>query len=134
MIDGKTPVNVVPRFIVVSPARETAAEKLLTSIQANTTADVNPFGGKLSLIVEPRLTGNGWFIFGDPSSAPVLEHAILSSAQGPQLSSRDGWEVLNREFRVTLGFGAGATDHRRAYRNAGRRCLRRRLDAAQGGF
>ena len=112
-------MNVVPRFLVVSPARETAAEKLLTSIQANTTADVNPFGGKLSLIVEPRLTGNGWFIFGDPSSAPVLEYAYLSSAQGPQLSSRDGWDVLGREFRITLDFGAGATDHRGAYRNAG---------------
>ncbi len=119
MMDGTTPVNVVPRFLVVSPALETAAEKLLTSIQANTTADVNPFGGKLSLIVEPRLIGNGWFIFGDPSTAPVLEYAYLSSAQGPQLSSRDGWEVLGREFRVTLDFGAGATDHRGAYRNAG---------------
>ncbi|MGD9919127.1 MAG: prohead protease/major capsid protein fusion protein [Paenirhodobacter sp.] len=119
MMDGTTPVNVVPRFLLVSPALETEAEKLLTSIQANTTADVNPFGGKLSLIVEPRLTGNGWFIFGDPSTAPVLEYAYLSSAQGPQLSSRDGWEVLGREFRVTLDFGAGATDHRGAYRNAG---------------
>lgn len=119
MQDGKTPVNVVPRFLVVSPALETAAEKLLTSIQPSTTADVNPFGGKLSLIVEPRLTGNGWFIFGDPATAPVLEYAYLSSAQGPQLSSRDGWEVLGREFRVTLDFGAGATDHRGAYRNAG---------------
>ena len=119
MMDGTTPVNVVPRFLLVSPALETAAEKLLTSIQANTTADVNPFGGKLSLIVEPRLTGNGWFIFGDPTTAPVLEYAYLSSAQGPQLSSRDGWEVLGREFRVTLDFGAGATDHRGAYRNAG---------------
>lgn len=119
MMDGTTPVNVVPRFLLVSPVLETAAEKLLTLIQANTTADVNPFGGKLSLIVEPRLTGNGWFIFGDPATAPVLEYAYLSSAQGPQLSSRDGWEVLGREFRVTLDFGAGATDHRGAYRNAG---------------
>ena len=119
MQDGKTPVNVVPRFLVVSPALETAAERLLTSIQPNTTADVNPFGGKLSLIVEPRLTGNGWYLFGDPSTAPVLEYAYLSSAQGPQLSSRDGWEVLGREFRVTLDFGAGASDHRGAYRNAG---------------
>lgn len=119
MQDGKTPVNVVPRFLLVSPALELAAEKLLASIQPNTTADVNPFGGKLSLLVEPRLTGNGWYLFGDPTTAPVLEYAYLSSAQGPQLSSRDGWEVLGREFRVTLDFGAGATDHRGAYRNAG---------------
>ncbi len=53
---------------------------------------------------------------GDVSGVSI---GYLSSAQGPQLSSRDGWEVLGREFRVTLDFGAGATDHRGAYRNAG---------------
>lgn len=118
MQDGKTPVNVVPRFLVVSPALETAAEKLLTDIQAATVADVNPFGGKLSLLVEPRLTGASWYLFGNPDTAPALEYAYLSSAQGPQLSSRDGWEVLGREFRVTLDFGCGATDWRGVYRNA----------------
>ena len=59
------------------------------------------------------------YLFGDPATAPVLEYAYQSSAQGPQLSSRDGWEVLGREFRVTLDFGAGVTDHRGACRNAG---------------
>ena len=49
----------------------------------------------------------------------MLEYAYLSSAQGPQLASRDGWDVLGREFRVILDFGCGAVDHRGAYRNAG---------------
>jgi hypothetical protein len=80
---------------------------------------VSVFGGKLTLLIEPRITGNGWYVFADPASAPVLEYACLSSAPGPQLSSRDGWEVLGREFRVVLDFGAGATDHRGAYRNPG---------------
>ena len=31
----------------------------------------------------------------------------------------DGWEVLGREFRVVLDFGAGAVDHRGAYHSAG---------------
>ncbi|MFT4149474.1 MAG: Mu-like prophage major head subunit gpT family protein [Paracoccaceae bacterium] len=118
MLDGVTPVNVVPRFLLVSPQLEMTAEKLLTDIQAATVADVNPFGGKLSLLVEPRLTGASWYLFGNPDTAPVLEYAYLSSAQGPQLSSRDGWEVLGREFRVTLDFGCGATDWRGVYLNA----------------
>ena len=49
----------------------------------------------------------------------MLEYAYLSSAQGPQLSSRGGWEVLGREFRVTLNFGVGAMDYQGAHRNAG---------------
>lgn len=116
-LDGTTPVGVTPKYLLVGPALETAAEKLLASIYAASTDDVQPI--RLTLIVEPRLTGNAWYVFGDPANAPVLEYAYLSSAQGPQLSSRDGWEVLGREFRVVLDFGCGATDHRGAYRNAG---------------
>ena len=116
-LDGKTPINVVPRFLLVGPALETEAEKLLASIYAATTDDVQPI--RLTLLVEPRLTGNGWYVFADPATAPVLEYAYLSSAPGPQLSSRDGWDVLGREFRVVLDFGCGATDWRGAYRNPG---------------
>ncbi|WP_420331832.1 prohead protease/major capsid protein fusion protein [Oceanicaulis alexandrii] len=118
-LDGKSPISVTPRFLLVHPNNETLAEKLLTTIQANTSSDVNPFGGKLELLVEPRLPASSWYVFADPGQAPVLEYAYLSSAPGPQMASRDGWEVLGREFRVYLDFGAGATDHRGAYRNPG---------------
>lgn len=118
-LDGSTPVNVVPRYVLCGPALETTFEKLLATINPTDTSGVNPFGGKLSLLVEPRISGNGWYVFADPASAPVLEYAYLASAPGPQLSNRDGWEVLGREFRVVLDFGCGATDSRGAYRNAG---------------
>jgi hypothetical protein len=84
-----------------------------------TSGDVNPFAGKLELLVEPRITGNGWYVFTDPAQLAVLEYAYLSSAQGPQMASREGWDVLGMEFRVVLDFGAGAIDWRGAYRNAG---------------
>ena len=58
-------------------------------------------------------------IFADPATAPVLEYAYLSSAQGPQMASREGWDVLGMEFRVVLDFGAGVLDHRGAYLNPG---------------
>jgi hypothetical protein len=50
---------------------------------------------------------------------PVLEYAYLSSAQGPQIASREGWDVLGMEFRVVLDFGAGAVDWRGAWKNPG---------------
>jgi HK97 family phage prohead protease len=118
-LDGKTPISVVPKYLLVGPAKETAAEKLLTSITPNTADDVNPFAGKLTLLVEPRLAGNGWYVFADPASLAVLEYAYLSSAQGPQIASREGWDVLGMEFRVTLDFGCGPVDFRGAYRNVG---------------
>ena len=118
-LDGKTPISATPRFILCGPELETTVEKLLASIYATHTDDVNPHAGKLSLLVEPRITGTAWWLFADPAVLPVLEYAYLSSAPGPQLASRDGWEVLGREFRVVLDFGCGATDWRGAYRNPG---------------
>lgn len=118
-LDGKSPIAVTPKYLLVAPDLETTAEKVLSAIQANKTADANPFAGKLELLVEPRLASGSWYVFADPAQTPVLEYAYLSSAPGPQMSSRDGWDILGREFRVILDFGAGATDHRGAYRNPG---------------
>lgn len=118
-LDGTTPINVVPKYLLVSTAKETLAEQVLASLYAATIAEVNPFSGKLQLLVEPRLSGNPWWVFADPAQAPVLEYAYLSSAQGPQIASREGWDTLGMEFRVVLDFGCGAIDHRGAYLNPG---------------
>jgi hypothetical protein len=118
-LDGKTPIAVTPKYLMVGPARETAAEKLLASLNAATVTDVNPFAGRLTLLVEPRITTNAWYVFADPAQVPVLEYSYLSSAPGPQMSSREGFDVLGTEFRVVLDFGAGAVDWRGAYRDAG---------------
>lgn len=118
-LDGKTPVAIAPKFLLVAPDLETTAEQILAELNAATVSEQNPFAGKLTLLVDPRLTAKSWYVFADPAINAVLEYAYLSSAQGPQLASRDGWDVLGREFRVILDFGAGAVDHRGAYRNAG---------------
>ena len=118
-LDGVTPINAQPKYLLVDPSQETTAEAYLAELSPAKVADQNPFAGALTLLVEPRLSAGAWYVFADPAAAPVLEYAYLSSAQGPQLASRDGWETLGREFRVVLDFGCGATDHRGAYRNAG---------------
>lgn len=118
-LEGKMPINVAPRTFLVPAELETRAEQLITQIQATATSDVNVFAGKLSVAVESRLPTWAWYLWADPTVAPVLEYAYLSSAQGPQLASRDGFDVLGREFRCVLDFGAGVVDHRGAYRNPG---------------
>ena len=54
-IEDRT-IRVTPRNLLVPPALETTAEKWLASIAPATAADVNPFSGSLSLVVEPRLS------------------------------------------------------------------------------
>lgn len=119
-LDGETPVGVTPKYLVVGPQLETAAEQVLAVLNAAATvADQNVFAGKLTLVVEPRITSKAWYIFGDKTTAPVLELAYLASAPGPQVQSRDGWDTLGREFRVVFDLGAGVVDHRGVFRNPG---------------
>ncbi|WP_338661141.1 prohead protease/major capsid protein fusion protein [Pararoseomonas sp. SCSIO 73927] len=114
-----SPSNVVPRFLLVAPEQETLAEQVVAALTAAAVGEVNPFGGKLTALVEPRLPEGAWYLFAAPEAAPVIEYAYLSSAPGPQLASRDGWDVLGRSFRVVLDFGCGVTDFRGAQRNPG---------------
>lgn len=118
-LDGVSPISATPKFILAAPELETTFEKLLAELAAAKVDDQNPFTGKMTLLIEPRLSGDDWYVFADPAILPVLEYAYLSSAQGPQIASRDGWETLGREFRVVLDFGCGAVDWRGAYHNPG---------------
>lgn len=114
-LDGKTPINVSPKFVLVSPDMEDATERMLADIYAATINDANIFANKYTLLVEPRLADGSAFMFADPAVLPCLEYAYLSSAQGPQMASREGWDTLGMEFRVILDFGCGAIDYRGAY-------------------
>ena len=113
-------IAVAPRYLLIGPELEIAAQKLVASINAAKTDDAVPEAIKsLVPVVEPNLDGKSWWIFADPAAAPVFEHSYLSGREGVQLDTREGFERLGTEFRAVLHFGAGAIDHRGAYRNPG---------------
>lgn len=113
-------INVTPKYLLVPPELETGAEKLLASIQAATVDDVNPFSGKLQLLVEARLTSAlRWYVASDPAMVEGLEYAYLQGAEGPQTETRAGFEVDGVEVKVRLDFGAAFLDYRGWYMNPG---------------
>lgn len=118
-LDGETIIGVTPRYLVVGPELETTAEKVLASIYAATTEDVNPFAQRLALVIEPRLAGDAWYLMADPARVPALQFAYLQSAQGVQIQRKEAWNTLGMEYRAFLDFGCGWTDWRGAYKNPG---------------
>src|SRR5262249_26721509 len=62
-VDGVTLVNATPAYMLVSATKETQAESVLAPLTPNTVSSVNPFPGTMRLLVEPRLTGNPWYVF-----------------------------------------------------------------------
>ena len=121
-LDGATAIDATPRFFIVPAALETTAEQLLAQIQPALTTSVNPFAGKLELIVEPRLdavSATAWYLATDPTLVDTLEYAYLEGGQGPELFMEDGFEIDGTSMKCRLDFGCGVLDWRGVFRNAG---------------
>lgn len=124
-LDGVTPINAEPRFILVPAALETKAEQVIASIYAATTTDVNPFSGRLEVVVDPRLDGaytnsaKAWYVFADPATLDTIEYAYLDGDEGPVVEAEPGFRIDGVEIKCRLDFGAGVLDWRGAYRNPG---------------
>lgn len=113
-------IAIAPRFLVVPSAGETAAEKILAAITPNTSEAVNVFAGRLTLVVEPRLTDpDAWYLAASPAEADGLEWSYLDGFEGPQVESYTVPGIDGVEVSVRLDFGAGFVDHRSWVRNAG---------------
>lgn len=113
-------VTIVPKYLIVPSALETTAEQLLATITPTTTADANPFAGKLELIVEPRLkSATAWYLAADPGLFPGVEFAHLEGEEGPRMEQRIGFDIDGTEFKVALDFGAAITDFRGLFKNPG---------------
>lgn len=113
--DGETLIQCSPRYLLVPAALETDAEKYLSSFYPAEPENINPFAGKLQLLVEPRLdakSSTAWWMFADPGQAPCLEYSFLDSAQGPQINYELGFEYLGQSFRCVLDYGVGAIGYR----------------------
>lgn len=116
---GGQRIDATPKFLVVPPALETLAEKTVSAIQANQTADANPFSF-LSIVVEPRLaSATGWYLVADPAVIEGLEYAHLEGEPGPQTFSEVGFDVDGIRFKIRLDFGGAFVEPRGWYRNAG---------------
>ncbi|MBB2672764.1 UNVERIFIED_ORG: ATP-dependent protease ClpP protease subunit/phage major head subunit gpT-like protein [Rhizobium esperanzae] len=118
-LDNETPLSLKPQFLIVGSGNETTAEQIIAAITPSATEEVNPFSGKLTLLVEPRLEDAAWRLFASPDQAPLLEIAYLNGVQQPKLETREGWNTLGTEFRAILDFGCGITGWRGAYLNEG---------------
>jgi hypothetical protein len=117
------PIGAQPRYILIPAALEVTVDKLLATLYPTNSTQAETAARGLIPLVEPRFDlknqATAWYLFCDPSDAPVFEYAELQGYEGPRVESRPGWNTLGTEFRVVWHLGAGAIDHRGAYKNPG---------------
>jgi ATP-dependent protease ClpP protease subunit len=80
----------------------------------------NAVNGMLSDIIDTaRIPGNEWYLFCNPSVAPVIEVTFLDGQREPQLAQEDDFRTAGISYRVELPFGVSPVDYVGAYKNPG---------------
>lgn len=113
-------INVSPKYLIVGPDKETEAQQLINAlIVAAKTVDTNVFRGALEIIVDPRVTGNKWFLSADPNQIDTVEYAFLDGEGELFTDSRPSFTTDGIEIKARMVFAAKAIDHRGLYYNPG---------------
>ncbi|WP_162300821.1 prohead protease/major capsid protein fusion protein [Alkalilacustris brevis] len=117
---GGEVIAVVPRYIIVSPEKETEALQATSQLYAAEVQNVNPFARRLEVIVEPRLASETrWYLAAEPGRPEALIHGYLRGQRGPQIETRMGFEVDGMEVKGRIDFAAGFVDWRGWVMNPG---------------
>ncbi len=131
---GGKPIGLVPRVLLVAPELEATALMIVNSelLSRAATSDneptANPWKGKLTVEVEPRLSDTDfhasastapWWLFAGPAN-PCIVVSFLNGAESPIVEQIDvGANILGFGFRAYQDFGASQADSRAGVMFAG---------------
>ncbi|MDR6952301.1 HK97 family phage prohead protease [Ancylobacter sp. 3268] len=117
-LDGAA-MNVAARILLVSPDKETEAEQLVAAVQPQQAGNVNPFSGRLDVVVGGQMTGNAWELYADPAFGTNWQWGLLDGYTAPRIRMDEPFGTQGVAASLEHDFGCGAIDFRFGYRNAG---------------
>jgi len=132
-LDGRTLLNLTPRYLVTSVAAVMKGAQFLAPLQAAQASDTVPsYLRALSPVSEPRLdngfvdpatgtviAGNkfAWYLGADPAQIDTVELAYLEGQRGVVTETRRGFNIDGVEIKARLDVGAKVIDWRAFYKN-----------------
>jgi hypothetical protein len=118
---GGQKMNMAPSIILVGPNKETEAEQLVAAIQPQQAGNVNPFSGRLQVVVTAQITDNSWYLLAgaDRPGGACFVHGFLDGGAAPRIRTEETFGTQGVAMTVEHDFGLGAIDFRGGYRNAG---------------
>jgi ATP-dependent protease ClpP protease subunit len=119
-LDGQDLAWLLNSFVLlVGPDKETEADQLMTAIQSDSVANVNPFSGRLRKVVTAKITGNSWYLLAEPSVLPNFMYGFLQGQEGPRVRMDEPFGSQGMKFSIEIDFGCGAIDFRGGFKNVG---------------
>lgn len=115
----KEVLNLLPKYLVVSPLNLMTAKKWMTSVNSTKVDDTNVFENAYEVISDPRLTGNAWYLTTTPQQLEMIKFAYLEGQEGVYTEEETDFNTDNIKIKVRLDFGAAIMDYRGFYKNPG---------------
>ena len=115
-------LNIEPKFLVCTPTNIHAGLQYTSTINPNEGGKVNPYAGRLTPIMEPRLAtlgDNYWLGIADPSEYPSITFGYLEGQEGPRVEVREGFETDGTDVKVAHDFGCLAEEWVSMFRSTG---------------
>jgi len=117
--DGKTALNINPKYLIVSPENETKARQLLMSeadTSGNNSGVTNIFKNSMDLIVEGELDANPWYL---AAARKTIKTGTLAGTGGQPIVQEKMKSAGGVEFECLYDFGVMVEDFRGLIRNLG---------------
>jgi phage head maturation protease len=115
-------MNIQPRYLLTGGNYKTQADIMCGSLQladATFGSNVkNPFN-TLAPIADANITGNKWFLVGDPAMFDTIEVSFLNGVQSPTITSVESSDILGLVFTGFIDATASVLDYRAMFYNAG---------------
>lgn len=115
------PIGAQPKALIVSPENAFIAEELVNGVALTATGQtdkVMPAYNALSrlgikVIATPYLTGNDWYLVGDPNTVDTFEIGFLNGKQTPTIETGEpDFNTLGLSFRCYFDLGVRELDYR----------------------
>ena len=104
-------------ILLVGPDKELEAEMLVAQVTPAQTSNVNPFSGKLTVVVSAEIPGNAWYLLS--AANPAWIYGYLEGNEAPRLRTEEPFGRQGMSMTLEHDFGLGAADYRGAYKNNG---------------
>jgi ATP-dependent protease ClpP protease subunit len=119
-------LNIQPRVLLVSVAREDLAREIVTSTTKDGQANPNipnVLRNQFEVVSDPFLDGIGsglpWYLMANPADIAAFEVVFLDGNQSPFVDEMIDFESDAMKFKVRLDYGLAPGDWRAAFRNPG---------------
>lgn len=115
--NGKTRLNIAPKYLIIPAELETTARILLGSManvqDSKNAGVVNPYQNAVEIIVDGNLTGSEWYL---ASNKRTIKAGYLAGTGRRPLLQVDRNALSNTSFEGIFDFGVMAQDYRGLYK------------------